>query len=475
MFRKVVFSKDPIVLRLESMEDKAAEPSAYILMKHKQDSFLWGSHKDHFGLYHLGTSNEPYLILRPDSRHANEPALLTSHIHSKTLSVNALDLDGCKLRVDSKAMTFELPADESMFQFKGNQYPDDENRSWFSIGRRGVGIGTGMPNPLVSLHVNGTILCDRIVSLEGDLVRPYRESGSANAGAGETTIVLDSQGKIPMAYLPEVYQTSLIQNDIGVGIGTRVPCQKLHLEGSGYIRDRLGVGTTLPTATVEIQGDGRGDAPVLSLKTLANTPLLVLESQASSQVASFGSKQIAFGAPTVIPHLTVMDTFEVKNLLYRRTEKEIGNKPGWVIPESLYVVDGLTTNQLYSIENRPFTIHAPKVCMETLETAEWESPMNPNQPAEPLSLNEKAELFAQMAELTAGIQSGGALEKARWDWDTAAWKNAYEKGQDVAQWLLCQDPNSTETRLRVSSTLSFLWSMVQLLTERVKALENSKN
>jgi hypothetical protein len=477
MFRKVVFSKEPTVLSLESLDDSG---SAFISLKQKHTAFQWGSQRENFGLYKIDPKNgksDPYFVIRPGESNASAcvfstPSIKTQHIATQSLKLTAgnaaLDatasLDATiALDANSTGLLFQIPNEEQRIVFQHNTH---SNSPWLAIGRRGVGIGT-VPHPLASLYVKGTVVCDHLVCLEDSEALASRFPPTPTP----PSIPLDANGKIPMSYLPEVYQTSLIQNDIGVGIGTQTPCQKFHLEGTGYIRDRLGVGTQRPTATLDIHTNEQSTLPAMAIRAgtshPSSTPLMVLE--ATTPVATFEPNNIHFHVSTEIPRLFIENSFEVKDQLYRRPT-------GWIIPDSLDVQQTLYTTQLVSIENKPFSICAPIVSMAQLKTAEWERPLNSSAdihtPSHTLSSTEIKELFSQMSGLNTGIC--GDLKDAQWDWDISSWKNAYEKGQEVAQWLLKKNPDSPDVSLRVSSTVAFLWAMVQHLNKRVERLEEEK-
>lgn len=456
MYRKVVFSKDPEVLRLDAVQ----HTSAYISLNQTHSVFRLGTQLDAFGIYKASKDDKniqgatPYLVIAPQAD--GNPCLTTGHLKSETVASRCVSLGESQLSWDdNKELRITVP-ESSKIVFQSTETP------WCSISRHGVGIGT-VPHPLAALHINGTLYCNKVVSLE----EPRASfSVASSSSSSSPTIPLDASGKIPMSYLPEVYQTTLIQNDVGVGIGTRIPCQKLHVEGGGYIRDRLRIGASTeanPTAVLDMVGDG--GIPVARIRSHGDTATLVVI-ESTYPIALFESQSIQFHVPTSIPQLTVLD-LEVKDKLYHRSHQ------GWYIPEALSVANGITTPSITTPDHTPFHIHAPVVAMETLKTKDWCRPMMASAtPATPIldardfTHDEQKRLFESMAELRSGLFESG-LKDARWDWNIESWQTAYANGQELAKCILTPD-----NEMRVSSTLAFLWAMVQQLNRRVSELES---
>lgn len=256
MFRKIIFSKEPTALSMESMD-----PIVRLQMKNnKEDIFSLEGSVDTFSIKKgINELSRSLLHLQLNS---NQASLTTDSIISKQLQTPELILQQYSLQDanekiikglqnDIAGIKYILPSRFHTHRFLTRTGEGTYNE-WVRIqqGRKGqaqVGIGTNILDPLSSLHVNGIIRCDQIITSSSLPSQGYTLNSNA--------VYLDSNGKIPFQYLPEQYKVSIIQNDAGVGIGTKTPFQKLHVEGGSYIRDRLAIGQPNPNAILHISQD----------------------------------------------------------------------------------------------------------------------------------------------------------------------------------------------------------------------------
>lgn len=279
MFRKVIFSKEPTVLNMESMDDIVR-----IQMKNK--------HSD--GIYSLQGNSNTFSIIKGDgvqtlleiypsdkygpisTQCLHVPAVETKYIQSDALILQSYTIKHQQSQENSTeyvtkgmhsevyGMRYQLPSRFHMHRFL-TRVGVNEHTEWARIqqsrfGIAQLGIGTTSIDPTVGLHVNGAIRCDKIITSKNPV---YEDNLSALQSSN--LLWFDKDGKIPAQYLPEVYRVSILQNDAGVGIGTRAPVQKLHVEGGCYIRDRIGVGITEPTGIMHISNIS-STLPVLKIE-----------------------------------------------------------------------------------------------------------------------------------------------------------------------------------------------------------------
>lgn len=249
--KRFILSKEPIVLKLESCDNRAS-----IYLKNKYDD----------GLIRINADNKKFTIDNHEKQILEVyydiikqySVLNTDLIHAKKIMSPQLILQEYNHPTDGvsykgiinhlSGIHYILPSQMHSHRFiartVGNVYTEWMRIQGKNNGESQVGIGTTIIRPDVSLQVNGKIYCDSIITKN-----PLYSHSASNTGS---SYLLDENLKIHAQYLPEVYKTSLIQNDVGVGIGTKLPLQKLHVEGGCYLRDRLGIGNTSPTAILDI-------------------------------------------------------------------------------------------------------------------------------------------------------------------------------------------------------------------------------
>lgn len=119
-----------------------------------------------------------------------------------------------------------------------------------------VGIGTTMfASTTTALHVAGNVVVQgdiafndaKYVRLNGDTGRIRQEQLPQNI------LLLNSNNYVDTSYLPQQFNFQYLRAGKNVGIGTKVPLQKLHINGSCYVTDRIGIGTAAPVSRVHVK------------------------------------------------------------------------------------------------------------------------------------------------------------------------------------------------------------------------------
>lgn len=124
-----------------------------------------------------------------------------------------------------------------------------------------VGIGTTSIASNVMMHVAGSTVIDGSLTVQGDL--NFDRTGIVQLDAATSKIpssnmpngllYLDqSTNKVDPTYLPQTFQFQYLRGQKNVGIGTRAPQQRLHVQGSSVFSERVGVGTFHPIARMHL-------------------------------------------------------------------------------------------------------------------------------------------------------------------------------------------------------------------------------
>lgn len=119
-----------------------------------------------------------------------------------------------------------------------------------------VGIGTTYIASNVMLHVAGTTIVGGNLTVQGALnfdrtgiVQLDSSSRIASSNLPSRLLYLDElTNKVDPTYLPQTFQFQYLRGQKNVGIGTRVPQQRFHVQGSGVFSERIGIGTFHPNA-----------------------------------------------------------------------------------------------------------------------------------------------------------------------------------------------------------------------------------
>ena len=178
------------------------------------------------------------------------------------------------------------------------------------IGRNGsamttqVGIGTAAfdaATTVLQVGGNATVMGD--LRLTGALrLAPGHPLGAADLPANVVT--LNGSNLIDSALLPQAYNFQYMRAGKNVGIGTRAPAQKLHVEGTAVVRPRLGVGTLAPSSALHVYQDS-GIGPVVRVQSAQLAAPLAIDVAGASYFAidAAGNTGIGTAAPAAKLHV----------------------------------------------------------------------------------------------------------------------------------------------------------------------------
>jgi hypothetical protein len=153
-----------------------------------------------------------------------------------------------------------------------------------------VVIGDGLSgtalaaNSNTALHVGGDTVIDGNLKVQGDIdfvalqnVVHYDPVTSLipSLYLPSNLVSLNASNQVDVSVLPQSYNFQYMRTGKNVGIGTRAPAQKLHVEGTTVVRPRLGVGTLAPAATLHVRQPTAVSPAVLIESDVAAAPLRI--------------------------------------------------------------------------------------------------------------------------------------------------------------------------------------------------------
>lgn len=125
-----------------------------------------------------------------------------------------------------------------------------------------VGIGTNIINSNIALQVNGNVAINGNLTLTGNLnafidtstfVQINSNTGRISSNVMPNKILyLNASNMIDTSVLPVSYNFQYLKSQKNIGIGTKVPLQKLHVQGTTTITDRLGINNIYPSSSLHV-------------------------------------------------------------------------------------------------------------------------------------------------------------------------------------------------------------------------------
>jgi hypothetical protein len=415
--------------------------------------------------------NESNAVVQTNHVQANQ-VIASDFILQKVVSDSETILKGTQSEL--YGIKYTLPSRFQSHRFM-TRYGENEYNEWMRIqqGRQGkaqVGIGTTLMDPLVGLHVQGSIRCDKLFMNEPF---PYEPLVHSNL------LWLDDRGKIPSQYLPEQYQTSILQNEAGVGIGTRVPVQKLHLEGGCYIRDRIGIGHTQPNALLHIV-NASSTLPSLLIEQDIGHAIQVIHQPSQTPLFTVSSQETTLGHTNTYqtfirgtlkthsietPSLTIVDASSPTKPWLHTTPYSLD------IHKPAFLNEGLTCDSITSTKQSLYI----QTCQLNASNAsiyakEYNASLANVSSLEALSLNPEG-LLEEMERLNSKMCMDSTNHtKYRCSFIQDEFLEEISHGNETAKLLLDDQHHINQTTM-----IHLLWTTVKHLSRRVKELEGQKS
>ena len=247
-----------------------------------------------------------------------------------------------------------------------------------------VGIGTALVRDGVALDVVGGARLSSNLEVFGDLrvhgtMDASLLSGVAVLSATDDRVsatflpsnvaYLNGLNQIDESFLPAAYRAPYIRGLRNVGIGTRHPQQKLHVQGAVAVSERIGIATTAPTARLHIV-DANVAAPAIEIAKVAGNDALRIYGGPAGTTPMFNvtaAGQVGIGtfnneAGTAL-HLTggdlrIDERLFVKEIEIERLECRQGANSIITMGTLITGTDGTTEPSVQ--------VHAPFLCSERI-------------------------------------------------------------------------------------------------------------
>jgi hypothetical protein len=472
MFRKIIFSKEPTALTMESMDStvrlqmKNNQIDGIYSIEGTRDTFRVTKGTQEIPLVSSFIGNNCNAILQSDQLHASKsiltPQLIFQHITNDDEDIIKgvqSELYGIKYTLPSRFHSHRF-----MTRYAGNQYQE-----WMRIqqgrqGRAQVGIGTTVIDASVGLHVNGIIRCDKIMTQEPSVFEPWLHSN---------LLWLDDAGKIPHQYLPEQYQVSILQNEAGVGIGTRVPLQKLHVEGGCYIRDRIGIGQSQPNAIIHI-ANTTSTLPCLTIEQDNGNAIQVMHSPSQSTLFNVSTSKTHIGLDSSY-QTEILGTLKTNTLKSDSLELPFAqlNESGIEFTPPVCIQHGLTCDTIQSSADisRPLSLHATDIQASNaiLHIKDTVIPIGFTLSSHTTPLNANG-LLEEMELLDPKLYIDPMNQQSQCGFIKEDFIQQISSGNETAT-LLFDGQNG----IQQSTMLHILWKTVCQLSKRIKELEGQKS
>lgn len=219
---------------------------------------------------------------------------------------------------DGTAINYQLPTRAAAHSFCAATNPMS-SKEWMRIqestaATAQVGIGTNVFTGTEALRVMGdTVVQGKIIAqngIAGALDESYLPSNIVRVDLGTSRInsnILPSQlvyldpstNLINNSVLPTSYKFQYLNANKNVGIGTRTPVQKFHVEGNIYASSRIGIGNTQPASRLHVK-ETSGSIPCLRIDNNAGGNLLESYISGQPSVLFGGSRpSIGIGVTTI--------------------------------------------------------------------------------------------------------------------------------------------------------------------------------
>lgn len=129
-----------------------------------------------------------------------------------------------------------------------------------SLGRPQLGIGTSVFASNVALQVAGNVSIQGSLTVTNGLygfvdtsefIRFDSNTGRISSNLLPNNLLfLNTNNQIDNSVLPIGYNYQYLKANKNIGIGTKTPAQKLHVQGGVCITDRIGIGTLYPSSRI---------------------------------------------------------------------------------------------------------------------------------------------------------------------------------------------------------------------------------
>jgi hypothetical protein len=194
-------------------------------------------------------------------------------------------------------LNYQLPGGNATHAFY-TAVNGDANVELVRIGRNAssgsaqVGIGTSVfDSPATALQVAGAARVMGDATVDGNLyvrgtfgfdidnvpglVRLNAANQIDSTYLPSNYLALNAANQVDDSYLPHQYSFQYLRSGKNVGIGTRYPQQKLHVNGTAVVGPRLGVGTIVPASTLHVYQSNVVSPMVFLQCALPTSPLAI--------------------------------------------------------------------------------------------------------------------------------------------------------------------------------------------------------
>lgn len=214
-----------------------------------------------------------------------------------------------------------------------------------------VGIGTTQIPTNVTLAVSGATQIQGDLTVSGALnfdktgIVQLEQSTQRIASniMPQKVLFLNDNNQVDPTYFPQEYKFQFFRAQKNVGIGTRRPLQRLHVNGTSFFTERIGIGTATPLATLHAV-EKQAVIPALRLENNVGGNVLEAYANGSNIFTVYGGSATGVGASVGIGTTIV----RAGNVLQVRGNGEL---EGRLVCSNVDVFDALTTDR-FTVKNR---------------------------------------------------------------------------------------------------------------------------